>query len=168
MICIDELSKHLKYNPLTGDCYRIGYRDRFGNLISCNYLIKGTTRKDKYGYIRVSISGKRYVLHKLVYYMETGEWPDVIDHIDGNCQNNKFLNLRSTDRLGNMRNLKLRGDNPTGYIGVAIKYGKYYAHAQRNGERLFAGYFDNIEEAIEARKSMSRIYDFHENHGSER
>ena len=57
-----------------------------------------------------------------------------------------------------MRNLKLRTDNPTGHIGVAIKYGKYYAHAQRNGERLFAGYFDTIEEAIEARIEMNKIF----------
>ncbi len=168
MIDVEELNKHLSYNPLTGECYRIGYRDCHGNLVPCNYLIEGTTRKGKYGYIRVSISGKRYVLHKLVYFIETGEWPNVIDHIDGNCQNNKLENLRATDRLGNMRNLKLRVDNPSGYIGVAMKYGKYYAHAQRNGERLFAGYFDTIEEAIEARKQMSITYEFHANHGSVR
>ena len=58
--------------------------------------------------------------------------------------------------------------SPTGHIGVAIKYGKYYAHAQRDGERLFAGYFDAIEEAIEARLEMNKVYDFHKNHGSVR
>jgi HNH endonuclease len=168
MIDIDELSKHISYNALTGECYRIGYRDSHGNLVACNYLIKGKTKTGKYGYIRVSISGKRYVLHKLVYFLETGNWPETIDHIDGNCQNNRFNNLRATDRLGNMRNLKLRTDNPTGHIGVAIKHGKYYAHAQRNGERLFAGYFETIEEAIDARQKMNTIYDFHENHGSTR
>lgn len=166
MVDLEELKLHIKYNPETGECFRIGYRDRWGNITPCQYLITGKTRPDKYGYYRVNIHGKRYVLHKLVYLYVTGKWADTIDHIDGDCSNNKFSNLRETDRHGNMRNLKLRTDNPTGHTGVAIKYGKYYAHAQRNGERLFAGYFETIEEAIEARLEMNKIYDFHENHGS--
>lgn len=168
MIDIDELRLQLTYDPYTGVCKRKAYRDRYGNLVSCDYEITGTTRADKYGYYRVSIGGKRYLLHKLIYYYSTGRWPDTIDHIDGNCKNNKLSNLRETDRQGNMMNLKLRSDNPTGYVGVAMKYGKYYAHAQKNGERLFAGYFDTIEEAISAREEMNKIYQFHENHGKER
>lgn len=166
MIDLEELKLHIKYDPETGNCFRIGYRDCHGNLTKCNYLITGKTRPDKYGYYRVSISGKRYVLHKLIYLYVTGKWANTIDHIDGDCSNNKFENLRETDRSGNMRNLKLRVDNPTGHVGVAIKDGKYYAHAQKNGERLFAGYFDTMEEAISAREEMNKIYDFHKNHGT--
>ncbi len=168
MVDLEELKLHIKYDPETGECFRIGYLDCHGNLTKCEYLITGKTRPDKYGYYRVSIQGKRYVLHKLIYLYMTGKWANTIDHIDGDCSNNKFENLRETDRHGNMRNLKLRTDNPTGHVGVAIKDGKYYAHAQRNGERLFAGYFDTIEEAISARLEMNLVYDFHENHGSVR
>lgn len=168
MIDLDELKLHISYNPETGECRRIGYRDCHGNLVKCDYEIIGKTRPDRYGYYRVSIIGKRYVLHKLAYYLSTGTWPHTIDHVDGDCTNNKLSNLRATDRQGNMMNLKLRTDNPTGYIGVAMKYGKYYAHAQKNGERLFAGYFETLDEAIAARAEMNEIYQFHENHGKER
>lgn len=168
MIDVDELRLHVKYDPLTGDLFRVGVRDCHGNWSACNYKITGKTRSDKYGYYRVSINGRRYVAHQLAWLYMTGEWPDTIDHQDGDGSNNKWENLRKTDRHGNMRNLKLRTDNPTGHVGVAIKDGLYYAHAQREGERLFAGYFKTIDEAIAARATMNKTFEFHENHGSER
>ena len=51
---------------------------------------------------------------------------------------------------------------------LVLKDGKFYAHAQRGGRRLFAGYFDTIEEAITARIEMSIELMFHENHGGVR
>lgn len=169
MVCLDELKLHIRYDPDTGDCYRIGVRDCHGNLTACNYLIVGKTSKGRYAYPRVSINGRRYLVHRLAWFYMTGEWPNTVDHEDGNCGNNRWDNLRATNRHGNMRNLKLRKDNPTGYVGVAVRPdGMYYAHAQRDGERLFAGYFKTIEEAIDARSKMSVEYDFHTNHGSVR
>lgn len=162
---VDYLKTLISYDAETGKCYRIGYYDRHKNYVPCNYEIKGVTRKGEYGYIRTSIDGKRYVIHKLIYFYMTGEWCDTIDHIDGDCRNNKFSNLRSTDRLGNMSNLKLKTTNQTGYNGVAIKYGKYYAHAQKDNKRYFRGYFSTIDEAIAARKELDIALGFHENHG---
>ena len=169
MISLEELKLHVEYNSETGDMFRIGARDCYGNYSKIDkYLITGKTRPDKYGYFRVSINGKRYLVHKLAYYMSTGIWADTIDHQDGDCSNNNLHNLRATDRTGNMTNLKLRIDNPTGYTGVAVKGGKFYAHAQRGGKRLFAGYFDTIDEAVAARSEMSVELGFHENHGGVR
>lgn len=169
MISLEELKLHVEYNPETGEMFRVGTRDRYGNYSKIDkYLITGKTRQDRYGYFRVSINGKRYLVHKLAYHLSTGIWADTIDHQDGDCGNNKLCNLRATDRTGNMTNLKLRIDNPTGYVGVAVKDGKFYAHAQRDGVRLFEGYFDKIEDAIAARSEMNVKLGFHDNHGGVR
>lgn len=52
--------------------------------------------------------------------------------------------------------------------GVAVKNGKFYAHAQKEGVRLFEGYFDKIEDAIAARSEMTAKLGFHDNHGEVR
>lgn len=169
MLDLQELKLHIRYDSETGECFRIGYRDRLGVYIRIEeYKITGVTKKGKYGYCRVSVLGNRYVVHKLAYFYHTGIWPDTIDHVNGDCSDNRFVNLRNTDRFGNMSNLKLRKDNPTGYIGVAFKkeLGKFYAHAQKDNERYFAGYFLTIEEAVDARNKLTNDLDFHENHGT--
>ncbi len=164
-LTVDYIKTIIKYEPDTGRCFRIGYYDSHKNYIPCNYEITGVTRNGKYGYLRLSIDGKRYVLHKIIYFYMASTWSDTIDHIDGNCRNNRFDNLRNTDRLGNMSNLKLKINNSTGFNGVGLKNGKYYAHAQKDNKRYFKGYFNTIEEAISARQELNIELGFHENHG---
>ena len=77
--------------------------------------LKGTlTRKkdgkeigwDHSGYRQVSIKGKNYALHRIVFYMFHRRDPGkkVIDHIDGNKSNNAILNLRCVAQKDNLRN----------------------------------------------------------------
>ena len=41
-------------------------------------------------YFRISINGKRYLNHRLIFLMHHGYLPEYLDHIDGNPSNNKI------------------------------------------------------------------------------
>ena len=59
------------------------------------------------GAIRVTVEGKRYPVHRIVWAMTYGSWPPddmMIDHIDGNVTNNWAGNLRLATNQENQRN----------------------------------------------------------------
>jgi len=167
MLDINELKIQFKYDEITGIFTRLNFRDRYFNLIPCNYIITGDNGKR--GYKRVSINGKRYLLHKLAILYTTGNYPEgEVDHIDGNTSNNSIKNLRDVDKLENRKNLKLYKNNKFGCVGIGLKDGKYFAQAQCNNIFYFRGYFATLEEAIDARIKLNIELDFHENHGDKR
>ena len=57
------------------------------------------------GYINVSVLGRLYRGHRLIWIYHNAENPiDDIDHIDGNKANNKIENLRVLSRSQNLHN----------------------------------------------------------------
>ncbi len=58
------------------------------------------------GYLSITIDGKSYQGHRVVYALHHGEIPDgfVIDHIDGNKINNQITNLRLATKSQNQAN----------------------------------------------------------------
>ena len=79
-----------------------------------------------------------------------------VDHIDGDKLNNRKENLRECTRANNLKNRKLNHNNKTGHKGVFWydynDYQKWRAYITLNGKQTYLGYFDNIEDAIHARK----------------
>lgn len=55
------------------DWKRWNYRNA-GKQITCNNK----------GYLQASFFGKVFLLHRVIHLYMTGEWPNVIDHINGN------------------------------------------------------------------------------------
>lgn len=93
------------------------------------------------GYYRVAINskGKHSGNHRVIWFLMTGEDPldDIIDHVDGDRQNNRFENLRRIPRWQNNRNLSLRKDNKFGVQGVQyLKEGFYCASMNLDGKRI--------------------------------
>ena len=58
---------------------------------------------DGYGYLRVMVNGKKVQCHRIIWFLENGEWPDCLDHINGDKQDNRVENLRSITRRMNVR-----------------------------------------------------------------
>jgi len=164
MLTQDLLKKHLSYNPDNGEFIRIGYFDSWGNYVKKNSELNVFSTE---GYLIISIQGKRYKAHRLVFlYMNNNNLSDVeVDHIDGNRSNNKYSNLRVVVRTENMKNKGLYSNSSTGVIGVSQFNGRFRARINLNGKRISLGLFDTIEEASRVRKECEIKYGYSDNHG---
>lgn len=81
------------------------------------------------GYRMVGIDGKQYRAHRIILAMAAGQWPSddlVVDHIDGNRDNNRIENLRLCTHSENQHNRDIPSNNSTGLLGVS------YDKADRN------------------------------------
>jgi hypothetical protein len=118
--------------------------------------IVGYERYD--GYSVVYYNKFWYRIHRLVYFMHTGEWPEEVDHIDGNPKNNRIENLRACTHKQNLRNTGNFSHNTSGVKGVTWQEDrkKWYAYITIDGKMKSLGRHDDFETAAklatEARK----------------
>lgn len=119
------------------------------------------------GYLSTNIGRKQYLAHRIIYMMMTGLWPNHIDHINHNKQDNRWVNLRSVSQADNNRNVPKSRNNSTGVTGVCLHKptGRYRAYFSRNSQHTHLGIFDTIEEAKLAREEALRNHGYHVNHG---
>ena len=71
------------------------------------------------GYLRSSVGGKSYRVHRLVFLYHHGYMPIQVDHIDGNRMNNRIENLRAANRSENQCNRGALANNTSGYPNVS-------------------------------------------------
>lgn len=90
-----------------------------------------------------------------MFFLETGEWLDVIDHEDRNRANNKYSNLRKSDKKRNALNQKVRSTNTTGHPNISMQKDKFVVQKSINGTRYFKR-FDDLAEAIEYRDNLNK------------
>lgn len=82
------------------------------------------------GYLQVSVSykGERYMLkqHRVAHYLRTGNWPEMVDHINGIPSDNSEGNLRCSDNMRNQRNQYRHRDGSCGITERTINGKVYY------------------------------------------
>lgn len=103
------------------------------------------------GYSGIKVAGKKYQAHRLIWFYVYGEWPEEIDHINGNKSDNRLSNLRNCGRLVNARNLhSVRGKSK--YMGVhpVKNRNKWRACIRAGGNPIWLGEYDTEEEARDA------------------
>lgn len=104
---------------------------------------------------------KAYKCSRVIYYLYTKEWPEVVDHINGNRADDRIENLRAATRSQNNKNVKKRKDNTSGHKGVSFKkkIGKYQVLVQVDGKNIYFGVYSDLEEAAEvARKAREELH----------
>jgi len=108
-------------------------------------------RKTSFGYARGRVNGREVLLHK--YITETDD-NTILDHIDRNKLNCRRENLRVADKALNTYNRNAPSNSSTGYTGVSFdrRKKKYRAYTKQYGRQIFFGYYDKLENAVEARK----------------
>lgn len=109
-----------------------------------------------HGYYVVRVDGVRYMCHRLAWLYMTGLMPkNVIDHIDGNSENNAFVNLREATQEQNMHNMKKHATNTSGYKGVHFHKGtnKWRAVVTVKNKPKHLGLFATPQEASNAYSS---------------
>jgi hypothetical protein len=82
--------------------------------------VAGTRTND--GYYQMGILGKRHLVHRVIFYMVTGQDPYGfhVDHINGDTSDNRPGNLRLATQVENLRHrAKMVASNKSGYRNVS-------------------------------------------------
>ena len=106
------------------------------------------------GYKDITTSGRTYRAHRLAWLYTYGEWPKVIDHINGDRQDNRICNLRSTTQRGNTQNMKHHREGRlvgASYVKHIDKWVAQIYHKEVNGRvPIVIGYYKTEQEAHDA------------------
>lgn len=112
------------------------------------------------GYRNIRIYRLAYRAHRLAWLFMTGKWPiDMIDHINGVRDDNRFANLREATCEQNRRNSGKHAASGSGFKGVSWKEGRgwrAYIHVQ--GKQRHLGYFSTPGKAHAAYVAAAKKY----------
>jgi hypothetical protein len=121
------------------------------------------------GHLDVYIRNVRCSVHRVVFCMNTGEWPkQQIDHINGIRDDNRMCNLRDCDQTLNQRNRFMSRNNTSGATGVHFLKCKnrWRATIYLGNKQKFIGTFVEFDDAVNARKAAEMKFGFSSRHGS--
>lgn len=146
-VTAERLRAVLHYTPETGVFTRLlvraDGRHKVGEVAGCR----------SNGYVVIRVDDVLYLAHRLAFLWMTGEWPhELVDHINGRRDDNRWENLRPASRALNNQNRhnfarERRGGLPGAFIHKA---GGYRSQILVNGEVHNLGYFKTAEEASAA------------------
>lgn len=158
----DEASGHLVWNRVPVEDFKTRraagrFAGMFAGKVAGWEEWKSDGRKSA---IRVSLKGKQYLAHRIIWEMKCGLVPPgmVVDHVDGNPFNNKWSNFRLATYSQNAMNARRHKKNKTGHKGVSVSNGRFIAYITKNYQNMRLGTYRTIEEAIAARKSAVLIH----------
>lgn len=147
MISHQELLSTLLYDSATGhltrlvrSAQRVQIGDRAGTV-------------NPYGYRQVKCIDRVYKAHRLIWFYTHGAWPKgQIDHINGDRDDNRIMNLREATFSSNQANSKRRVTNQSGRKGVSLHKhsGLWHARIMVNYRTVSLGYFKDKDEAHKA------------------
>jgi hypothetical protein len=103
---------------------------------------------DAYGYVQISLAGKRWKAHRLAFLYMTGFVPSSdVDHINRDKADNRWANLRPAGRAQNMANMGARRTSKSGIRGVCYTTRGWKAQIKVAGRNRHIGYFGSAEAA---------------------
>lgn len=113
--------------------------------IKCKGKEAGNTRPD--GYVAVRVGKHRLLAHRIIFAMWHGYMPEVIDHIDGNPNNNRIENLRAADNSKNQHNRRLDCRSKVGVKNVSYhkRDKNYMVRMKIDGRVRTIGYYKDLE-----------------------
>lgn len=128
------------YAPETGTLSRRVARAGAGRALKA---------KSKDGYLALSVDGKNYLGHRVIFLIVAGRWPGQIDHINRDRMDNRWSNLREVTSQENALNRSQRVRAATPGVSPTLG-GKFCARASINARRVRCGTFDTAEAAEDA------------------
>lgn len=174
-----RLRQLIRYEPETGRLYwkprhpsdfvcAETSRARVSNCWNAKYAGKPIESRMKDGRVIVHFNlGRRYRTQgsRVAWAIYHGAWPDgQVDHIDGDCTNDRINNLRVSTVSENNRNQRIGPRNTSGKVGVTFskQAGKWRAFIRINGKSYSLGHFSEIDDAIAARIEAENRHGFFE------
>lgn len=141
-ITVEFVKANFRYDPESGLLCKVGK----GELKPC------LAKNDK-GYVCVYVGNQRILVHRIAWALMTGSLPSTgIDHIDGDRENNRWLNLREATPTQNMCNSATKrkvNDLPRGVVPVKKVRSSFLARIQYKKRNITLGVFKSPEEASE-------------------
>jgi len=100
-----------------------------------------------HGYKKLVYQQQKYYTHQVIFLMQHGQIPEVVDHIDGNTANNKIENLRASTKSLNACNSKLASNSTSGHKGVVWSgaCNKWIAKLQFQKRQIHLGVFEDFD-----------------------
>ena len=120
------------------------------------------------GYYQVGVKKKVYPVHRLIFLHVHGWLPAMIDHVNGNKQDNRVENLRPATRAQNSQNARVRKDSLSGVKNVSwhkpLK--KWLVSMRLDNRRTHIGVFEDLEIAkLVATEFRDKYHGEFANHG---
>ena len=166
MISFDLVFSRLNYDHVTG---YFTWKERViskptditWNKRHANNLAGSSDGK---GYLKISIDNKKYYSHRLAWLYFYGSPPEfTIDHINGNCSDNRIKNLRDVPHKINMRNMRRNKNNKSGYTGIWFNKKSNTWCANLSTE--WVGSYQTLNDAVSSRELKKDGKGYHVNHG---
>ncbi len=115
---------------------------------------------DRHGHLLIRVNGVRYTAGRLAWFYVHKVWPtDEIDHVNLIKDDNRTTNLREATHQQNVRNVRRKSHNKTGFKGV-IRHNqskhKFVAQITIDGKCIYLGIFDTPEDAHACYVAASR------------
>lgn len=139
LLAYAEETGHLRWRESRG---RVAAGDKAGSLTND-------------GYITVRIGGARFLAHRLIWKIVTGDDPlPQVDHINGVRTDNRWGNLRLATQSQNFANRRSMAGRLKGAIREP-RTGKWYSRVQCGGRQIHLGTFETEWAAHQAYCSAS-------------
>ena len=151
----EYLRSVLHYDPATGIFtwkVRTAHNVKVGDVAGC---------PNGDGYLQIKLQRRHYKAHRLAWLHVYGEWPkEQLDHTNRIRTDNRISNLREVTNKQNGQNRSKRSDNTSGHPGVVWhkRISKWRAQIKHNQKLIYLGLFENLEDAVSARKAAEKLY----------
>jgi len=118
---------------------------KYGNNNIRIYAARGIFQKD-------TKKVKQQFIHRYIWFLKMGEYPKEIDHINHDCLDNRFENLRQVNRAQNQHNRRGKQNGTSIYKGVCwdIRRKRWSASICINYKQKTIGRFKTEIEAAKA------------------
>jgi hypothetical protein len=148
----------LTYDPLTG---LLKWKTTRGGRLTTSSI--GALRPD--GYLSIGFKDNKLLVHRLIWFIVYGTWPNEVDHINGNRTDNRLVNLREVVRAENRQNLDRNNphNKSTGLVGSSFskRNGTYRAYININRKQIHLGHFKTADLAHAAYLSAKSVIHTH-------
>ena len=144
MCNLTSIKEYLQYCKDTGNFYWIKRPVR--SKIKVGDKAGSPDLKD--GYWRIYFSGKPYPAHRIAFLFINGNLPrQLVDHINGVRDDNRWCNLREATYSENCKNIKKAKNNTLGFVGIYKSGNRWIARAMHNKKMNYLGCYATPQEA---------------------